>query len=101
MILINLINLFRSNLSHSNKTRYTYRRVINNDEYFFLYFKEFDEIHVMINKDKIVIFKSHGKFSTQREFEEYHGGYFNNEDCEKYFLNEVKKKSMTQKQKIV
>lgn len=57
-----------------------------------MYFKEFDEIHVRINEGKIVVFDSYGKFSTQKEFDEYHNGYFNSESCTKHFLNEVKKK---------
>lgn len=60
-----------------------------------MYFKEFDEIYVRINEGIIVVFDSYGKFLTQKEFDEYHDGYFSRENCKEYFLKEVKNKLAT------
>ncbi len=86
---INLSHLLSKTIANS---RYTYNQKLNGDSYFFMYIKEFDEVYVRVNKNTIVIFNCHGFFSSQEEFEKYHKGFFDDEECVSGFLKEVKKK---------
>jgi hypothetical protein len=69
---------------------YFYTRKINNIKYSFIYNTENpNEVKVLYN-NKVKIFYTPFTFTSLQDFNNYHEEYFNDEECVKSFLHNLK-----------
>lgn len=86
------INSFGFSPPFKSNSRYIYNKNIDGNRYFFMYIKEFGQVHILINGGAIVVFDYRGTFSSQEEFTNYHEGYFEDDERKDEFLKDVKEK---------